>query len=545
VTSPGEGGARSQNAGKGGARSQNDWEARAEVVVVGSGVAGLTAALGARQRGLRVLVVCKGSVDDSATAWAQGGIAVVDGASPVAGDSVATHVADTLTAGVGLCDEVAVRSIIAAGAAAVQQLQSRGARFDRGPDGGTARTREGGHSFRRVIHAGGDATGAEVQRALMAAGSDLAVLQHHLVLQVLLSRAGAVAGLLVADGQGRRGVVHAPAVVLATGGLGHLYAATTNPPVATGDGLALALRAGAQVADLEFVQFHPTVLFAAGAGGQRPLITEAVRGEGALLRDLDGVSVTAGVHPLGDLAPRDVVAAAITERLRRSGTDHVLLDARGVPDFARRFPTVQSACVAAGIDPSAQPIPVTPAAHYSCGGVVTDLHGRTCVGGLFAAGEVARTGLHGANRLASNSLLEGLVVGERVAAAAAQQVCDAVPGEARVPEAEAARVLPRARLQQLMSTHLSIGRSAEGIATVTSELSTAAPGEGRTDTEDANLTVVAQALSAAAAARRESRGCHVRTDHPSCDETNASSTIIELDRETGLPALRETSGAAA
>jgi len=520
------------------------WEARADVVVVGSGVAGLTAALGAQQRGLRVLVVCKGAVDDSATAWAQGGIAVVDGASPVAGDSVATHVADTLTAGVGLCDEVAVRSIIAAGAAAVQQLQSRGARFDRGPDGGTAHTREGGHSFRRVIHAGGDATGAEVQRALMAAGSDLAVLQHHLVLQVLLSRAGAVAGLLVADGQGRRGVVHAPAVVLATGGLGHLYAATTNPPVATGDGLALALRAGAQVADLEFVQFHPTVLFAAGAGGQRPLITEAVRGEGALLRDLDGVSVTAGVHPLGDLAPRDVVAAAITERLRRSGTDHVLLDARGVPDFARRFPTVQSACVAAGIDPSAQPIPVTPAAHYSCGGVVTDLHGRTCVGGLFAAGEVARTGLHGANRLASNSLLEGLVVGERVAAAA-QRVVEAGSVEARVPAAEAARVLPRERLQQLMSTHLSIGRSAEGIATVDHELAAAAVRAGITETEDANLTVVAQALSAAAAARRESRGCHVRTDHPSRDETNASSTIIELDRETGLPALRETSGAAA
>ncbi|MGZ4557237.1 MAG: L-aspartate oxidase, partial [Mycobacteriaceae bacterium] len=427
------------SAGQGGARStvpgQGAWEARTDLVVVGSGVAGLTAALCAQQRGLRVLVVSKATVDDSSTAWAQGGIAVVGVEALAAGDSVQAHVADTLTAGVGLCDEAAVRSIITAGAGAVKRLVARGARFDRSPDGSTARTREGGHTFRRVVHAGGDATGAEVERALVAAArtEQLVVLEHHTATQVLLGRDGTVNGVAVADESGGVGVLHAPAVLLATGGLGHLYAATTNPGVATGDGVALALAAGARVSDLEFVQFHPTVLFAPGATGQRPLVTEAVRGEGAVLVDLDGTSVMAGVHPMADLAPRDVVAAAITERMRRSGTDHVLLDARAIAGFAHRFPTVQAACVAVGLDPAVQPIPVAPAAHYSCGGVVTDVNGCTSVTGLYAAGEVARTGLHGANRLASNSLLEGLVIGERVAVAAAERVAEAGPVDATLP----------------------------------------------------------------------------------------------------------------
>ena len=547
---PGQGGARSHDPGQGGARSDgpgNGWEARADIVVVGSGVAGLTAALGARQRGLCVLVVSKGAVADSATAWAQGGIAVVGAEARAAGDSPQAHVSDTLTAGAGLCDEAAVRSIVTAGAAAVGRLQGRGARFDRAADGCTARTREGGHSFRRVIHAGGDATGAEVERALVEAGRELTVLERHVALQVLQGRDGAVTGLLVADEEGRQGVLHAPAVVLATGGLGHLYAATTNPEVATGDGIALALAAGAQVRDLEFVQFHPTALFARGACGQRPLVTEAVRGEGAVLVDLDGASVMAGVHPLADLAPRDVVAAAITARMRRSGTDHVLLDARGIPAFARRFPTVQAACSAANIDPATQPIPVTPAAHYSCGGVRTDVHGRTSVTGLYAAGEVARTGLHGANRLASNSLLEGLVVGERVARAAAERVTGAGRVAAGVPTGEPGRALPRERLQRLMSAYCGIGRSSEGLDALDVELAAATfrHGADRSSWEDAGLTTVAMALSLSAAARRESRGAHVRTDYPDPSEHPTHSTVIELDRETGLPTVRATSGATA
>lgn len=529
--------------GQAGGRS---WEAAADLVVVGSGVAGLTAALAAQAAGLRVLVVSKAEVDDSSTAWAQGGIAVVGTDALAAGDSVAAHVIDTLAAGGGLCDVDAVRSIVGDGGAAVGRLVARGAQFDLGPDGATARTREGGHSFRRVVHAGGDATGAEVQRALVAATAGLAVLEGHTATRVLLGADGTVTGLAVLAADGATGVLHAPAVLLATGGLGHLYSATTNPEVATGDGVALALMAGALVSDLEFVQFHPTVLFTVGGAGQRPLVTEAVRGEGAVLVDLEGRSVTAGVHPLGDLAPRDVVAGAITARMRMTGTDHVLLDARSLEGFAGRFPTVHAACAAVGIDPATDLVPVSPAAHYSCGGVVTDVSGRTNVPGLLAAGEIARTGLHGANRLASNSLLEGLVVGERVAVAAAERVRSARPAEAVLHAEQPVRVLDRAVLQAAMTAHASLGRDAAGLDGLATVLA-AAPERVVTDRrghEDANLTVVARALVAAAAARLESRGCHLRTDHPDVDGQLCRSTAVRLDPD-GTPVLAVTAGAAA
>lgn len=524
------------------------WEAHADLVVVGSGVAGLTAALAARVAGLRVLVVSKAEVADSSTAWAQGGIAVVGADALEAGDSVAAHVTDTLAAGGGLCDIDAVRSIVGAGGAAVARLVDRGAHFDTGPDGATARTREGGHSFRRVVHAGGDATGAEVQRALVAAttGSGLALLEQHTATRVLLGPDGSVTGLAVLDAAGATGVLHAPVVLLATGGLGHLYSATTNPEVATGDGVALALAAGALVSDLEFVQFHPTVLFTPGGAGQRPLVTEAVRGEGAVLVDLEGRSVTAGVHPLGDLAPRDVVAGAITARMRSAGTDHVLLDARSLEGFARRFPTVHAACAAVGIDPAFDLVPVAPAAHYSCGGVVTDVSGRTCVPGLLAAGEVARTGLHGANRLASNSLLEGLVVGERVAAAAVERTRVARRTEAVLERVHPARVLDRSSLQAAMTARASLGRDADGLALLAGALA-GAPQRVVTDRrscEDANLTAVAAALVVAAQARPESRGCHLRSDHPAAVESLRRSTVVRLDPD-GSPVLAETAGAAA
>jgi L-aspartate oxidase len=512
----------------------------ADLVVVGSGVAGLSAALRARELGLRVIVVTKSTIGDGNTRWAQGGVAVV---LPGTGDSVAAHIGDTVAAGAGLCDETAVREILAGGPAAVASLCERGAVFDAGPDGAPAMTREGGHTALRVIHSGGDATGAEVQRALTAAttGSGLPVLEQVTVTEVLRDEAAAVAGIALLGADGEAAVLPARAVLLATGGLGQLYAATTNPEVATGDGLALALRAGAGASDLEFVQFHPTVLHGGpGSRGRRPLVTEAVRGEGAVLLDVTGAPVTAGVHPLGDLAPRDVVAAAISRRMAATGTDHVLLDATGITGFARRFPTVWAACTAAGIDPAADPIPVTPAAHYHCGGVRTDTSGRTTVPGLYAAGEVARTGLHGANRLASNSLLEGLVVGAAAATAAARELAVTPPPGPPLPLAPVQPAADRDDLQRAMSAHGGIGRDAAGLGAAAALVAGAPHRRIRSvaDAEDAALTVVAAALLAAATARTETRGCHVRSDHRGRSERWRRSSTIVLDA-AGTPVFDE------
>ncbi|UGT60776.1 L-aspartate oxidase [Nocardia asteroides] len=520
-----------------------DWEAAADLVVIGGGVAGLTAARTASLRGLRVLTLSKGGPADTATQYAQGGIAVV---APE-GDSVDAHVRDTVAAGAGLCDAAAVRSIVAGGQVAVAALTDLGAVFDLGRDGRVARTREGGHSIRRIIHAGGDATGAEVQRALRAAG--LPVLFGAAAGEVLLGADG-VRGVLVISERGT-GVVHAPAVLLATGGLGQLYALSTNPDGATADGVALALRAGAAVADLEFVQFHPTVLYTPGGLGRRPLISEAVRGEGGVLVDLAGRSVTAGVHPRGDLAPRDVVSLAIAARMRETGADHVLLDATGIAGFAARFPTITASCLAAGIDPRTDPIPVAPAAHYQCGGVVTDTEGRTGVPGLYAAGEVARTGLHGANRLASNSLLEGLVVGERAGAAAVER--RGAAAEVTEVGRGAAEVAPRAAVQRLATAHASVVRDADGLDRARRRLAElsrpvapddrhpsgvdAAAARRITAVEDAALTLTAKALLAAAALRTESRGCHTRSDHPGTVAAQAHSTRFVLGPDgTPVPA---------
>ncbi|GAA4766578.1 L-aspartate oxidase [Actinomycetospora chibensis] len=511
--------------------SAGEWETTADLVVVGSGVAGLTAALAARRRGLRVLVVTKDVPDAGSTRWAQGGIAVVLG--DVAGDSVDAHLADTLAAGGGLVDARAAAEILAAGPRAVTGLRAEGAVFD-GPAARLARTREGGHSALRVVHAGGDATGAEVERALLAAGdrAGLTVLAGHAASSVLTGPDGSVQGLEVRDADGRAGRLAAPAVLLATGGVGGLYETTTNPDVATADGWALALRAGATLADVEFVQFHPTALFTGrGRPGRAPLVTEALRGEGAVLRDTTGASVTAGVHPLGDLAPRDVVATAITRRIAALGVDHVWLDATGVPDVVARFPTVAASCAAIGVDLARDPVPVRPAAHYSCGGVVTDTHGRTGVPGLWAAGEVARTGLHGANRLASNSLLEGLVVGRR----AADDVARALAGPRRLAEptethARPVPVADRAVLRAALTRSAGIGRDAAGLAAASDAVEAASTLRlpvTRAETEDAALTLAAHALLAAAGSRTETRGCHVRTDHPATDDhwQRASSTV--------------------
>lgn len=555
-----------------------DFTASADVVVIGSGIAGLTVALDAAAAGRSVVLVTKGAPADANTTWAQGGVAVVqpDPADRDPGDTVAAHVADTVTAGAGLTDPAATAVILGQGPAAVERLRARGAVFDAGPTG-LLRTREGGHHANRVVHAGGDATGAEIERALLAAPGLPTVLADHQALDVLLDEDGHAVGVSVlapagaalsdpeldgldgvpriAETDDRRPVVGhilARSVVLATGGAGHLYAVTTNPAVATGDGLAMALRAGAALSDVEFMQFHPTALWTGPfERGSRPLVTEAVRGEGAVLVDVSGRRIMPGVHPLADLAPRDVVALAISRSMAGSGgtpADHVLLDATGIPgaDFRRRFPTVTAACRAAGIDPSTDPIPVAPAAHYHCGGVLTDLAGRTTVPGLYAVGEVARTGLHGANRLASNSLLEGLVMGERVAAdlpvagpAAVGRAIGVAPGTGIGATGQLPLADPRGRLelQLAMSASVGIGRDAAGLHEAAA-VARAAELTGRvalTPTreavEAANLSLVAGAVIAAAADRNESRGCHVRVDHPGTDAVGRSTVIRWLDGE--------------
>ncbi len=498
------------------------WRQRADVIVIGTGVAGLAAALAAHRAGRSVVLLSK--VGETATFYAQGGIAVVlPEVLSDSGDSIEAHVADTLAAGGGVCDAAAVSSIVADGHRAVAELVTDGACFDESAPGRWALAREGGHSRRRIIHSGGDATGAEVQRALNYAAANLDVRRNHVALE-LRADSGTVTGVMVLSEDGP-GVIHAPSVILATGGLGHLYEATTNPEGSTGDGVALAMWAGLPTSDLEFVQFHPTMLFDGPGGGRRPLITEALRGEGAKLIDAQGNSITSGVHPMGDLAPRDVVAAAVEARLAATGDPCVYLDARTIANFARRFPTVAASCLQAGIDPTRQPIPVVPGAHYSCGGVLTDVFGRTEIPGLFAAGEVARTGMHGANRLASNSLLEGLVVGARAGQVAARHAVDAGPARTDTAALPVRPAVARADLQRAMTRYASIVRSGDGLAQLIDLLDSATPRviKSRNDFEDSALTTVATAVAAAALARTESRGCHHRSDFPDTDPAQAIS----------------------
>ncbi|NBE96381.1 L-aspartate oxidase [Nonomuraea sp. KC401] len=506
------------------------WTVEADVVVVGSGIAGLTAALrfAELEPKARVLVVTKDVLSAGSTRWAQGGIAAV--LDPH--DTPDEHLSDTLLAGVGLCDVEAVRTLVSEGPDALRRLMARGARFDRAPDGELQLTREGGHRRRRIVHAGGDATGAEVQRALVEAvrAGSIEVVEHALVLDLLKDAEGRARGVtLHVMGEGARdgvGAVRARAVVLATGGMGQVYAATTNPSVSTGDGVALALRAGAVVRDLEFVQFHPTVLWLGPQStGQQPLISEAVRGEGAFLVDHDGERFMPGEHELADLAPRDVVAKAIMRRMRETGREHVYLDGRhfGRDTWRTRFPTIYAVCREHGIDPAAEPVPVAPAAHYASGGVRTDLRGRTSIEGLYACGEVACTGVHGANRLASNSLLEGLVFAERIAEDIHRVRPE--PGDPVAGQAAPGLVDPRTRprIQGHMSMGASVLRSRESLLVTAKALRDArwtpvAVPACTESWEATNLLTVATVLTGAATARLETRGSHWREDHDSRDD---------------------------
>ena len=508
-----------------------------DVVVVGSGVAGLSVALGIVQGdpATRVVVLSKGGPQDGSTSWAQGGVA----AAIAPGDTPAAHALDTMVAGAGACDPHTVDALVGEGPARLADLIAAGALFETDGRGVLSVTREGGHHADRIVHAGGDATGAEVSRALLAAAARAGIevrtgtrVQEVLTIEVHGDRA--VTGVLVTGPDGALRVLAAPEVVLATGGLGHAYSSSTNPAGVTGDGLALALRAGAVLTDLEFVQFHPTALWTGpSASGRLPLVSEAVRGAGATLLDGAGRPVMAGVHPLGDLAPRDIVARAIVERMADGPggvSDHVLLDTTrlGRETVHRRFPTMVAACAAIGVDPVTEPVPVAPAEHFLCGGVRTDAWGRTGVTGLSAVGEVAATGVHGANRLASNSLLEGLVFGRRVATrllagtaprhdpdtsrvlggavAAANLTLELETAAGRDAAADAEKT------RAVLSRHAGIQRDGAGLATAGEILATLAPASAHA--AGADLHLVATALVAAAATRTESRGCHWRADTP-------------------------------
>ncbi|MBE0476594.1 MAG: L-aspartate oxidase [Coriobacteriia bacterium] len=499
---------------------------RCDVLVVGSGIAGLTTALAAAARGASVTLLTKASLAETGTWYAQGGIAGPVGEA----DSVELHLADTLVVGQGLCDWRVVQAVVGEAADALADLQALGVHFDLAADGGPALAREGGHSLPRVLHTG-DATGAEVQRTLtgtLRAASGVTVREHRFLVDVLTA-GERCAGVLAHDiGGGRNEVYWADAVVLATGGCGQVFRVTTNPAIATGDGVAAAWRAGADIADLEFVQFHPTALDSEAE--PKFLITEALRGEGAYLLDCDEERFMTGVHPLAELAPRDVVSREMERVMARCRRPNVWLDARhlGGEMLSERFPTVWERCREAGYDLARDLIPVAPAAHYMIGGVWVDIDGRTSLPGLYAAGEVTASGLHGANRLASNSLLEGLVFSRRIvralegASVPGPRASRVVSGEAETTSALALEV-GRDTLKRTMSEFVGTRRSEGSLAEAAGILGgmarmLAVSLRRAEELELQNMVTVAALIAHAAWMRSETRGAHSRLDFPERDD---------------------------
>jgi L-aspartate oxidase len=519
-----------------------------DLLVLGSGVAGLSAAVRAADtHRMRVGVLTKGALPQTTTRWAQGGVAAVLGGDP---DSTDLHLADTLAAGAGLCDVEAVRVLVDEGPLRVNELIAMGAMFDRDAHGELQLAREGGHSLARIVHAGGSATGAEVERALVeAVQATAAALHEHAFALELIVEAGRCRGITARFPDGTTREVRATNVLVTTGGAGQLYAVTTNPLEATGDGIAMALRAGVAVADVEFVQFHPTALSIEAM--PRPLLTEALRGHGALLRD------TNGERFVDEMQPRDVVSRAETRRMLELGTDHVFLDATGLEQFDQRFPNIAASLRAVDLDPAKDWLPVAPAAHYTCGGIVTDLQGASSLPGLWAAGEASCSGVHGANRLASNSLLEGMVFGPRAVEAIEAGVAgpeasgamrtvmgidpdqpDVVPGDviggrfvhldpvepaasrSDVPTAHDDPATIRAELQHQLTQLAGVLRDAVTLAEATAVVR-AVLAVPRGDTVAAhelhNLATVGRAVVDAAQRRQESRGAHTRDDFPRTD----------------------------
>lgn len=510
-----------------------------DLLVLGSGVAGLSAAVRAAEtHKMRVGVLTKGELPQATTRWAQGGVAAVLGGDP---DSTDLHLADTLQAGAGLCDVDAVRVLVDEGPHRVNELITLGAIFDRDTHGQLELAREGGHSLARIVHAGGSQTGAEVERALVeAVQATMAAIHEHAFALELIVEAGRCRGVTARFPDGSVQEVRATNVLVTTGGAGQLYAVTTNPLEATGDGIAMALRAGVAVADIEFTQFHPTALSVEAM--PRPLLTEALRGHGALLRD------TTGERFVDELQPRDVVSRAETRRMLELGADHVFLDATGLESFDTRFPNIAKELRAVGLDPATDWLPVAPAAHYTCGGIVTDLRGSSSLPGLWAAGEASCSGVHGANRLASNSLLEGMVFGPRAVEAieaggsgpeptgAMRTVLgmdpdrpDEVPAGViggrfvHLEPVEAVDAAPedpaalRTQMQHELTAHAGVLRDAASLdqaAKVVADALVAARADTVADHEVRNLATVARAAVEAARRREESRGAHTRDDFP-------------------------------
>jgi len=500
-------------------------ENRFDAIVVGGGVAGMMTAL--ELRPLRVALISYRSLGEwTSSAWAQGGIAAAVGDD----DSPALHAADTVAAGAGLVERRVAARLAADGPPAIARIAALGVRFDR--DGSRyALGREAAHSRRRVLRAGGDATGAELVRAIalaVRASSSIVAFEGAHVLDVTLA-GGRVDGLVMRDGDDRIAALAAPAVVLATGGLGGLYRFTTNPMASRGSGIAIAARAGARLADLEFVQFHPTALDV--PSDPLPLVTEALRGEGATLIDAAGDRVMAGIDPALELAPRDVVARRVFA-VRRAG-GRVYLDARTAPGegFPERFPTVFAACRRFGIDPRLTPIPVVAAAHYHMGGVAVDLAGRSNVPGLYACGEVAATGVLGANRLASNSLLEAVIYPERIARDIRARAAHVASSKAAPPVSEreppaAARPEEWRALRETMYAGVGVEREAAGLQAALAALEALGNRTASEDVRDAAL--VGSLVARAALRRRETRGSHVRTDFPATATVTGSRSYSTL-----------------
>jgi L-aspartate oxidase len=512
-----------------------------DALIVGSGIAGLRAAIAIASAGRRVAILTKDGPTDSSSDKAQGGLAAVLSDD----DEVALHYEDTLLAGDGLCHEAAVRVLVEEGPARALELIEWGARFDR-EGAQLALTREAAHSKNRILHARGDSTGREIVRALVEKARTtpgIELLPRTFSIDLVMQGGGA-SGLLVLDEErGTPRVLRASAIVLATGGAGQVYLETTNPPQATGDGAAMAYRAGAEMMDLEFVQFHPTALFLPGA--PRFLLSEAMRGEGGRLVDHRGRAFMTGVDPRGDLAPRDIVARAIFDVLRKSGRE-VYLDMTALPAdrVRRRFPMIAATCARHGLDIARDRLPVAPSAHFMMGGVKTDLMARSSIPRLYAAGEVACTGVHGANRLASNSLLEGLVFGARAGAAVvADEV--AAPSRSTVGDGEGAARLARQvrsiapeavapiaqRLRGVMWERVGLLRDAVGLQQAIADIlemeTGLAPREPRRPGLEArNLLFVGRLVAECALLRQESRGSHFRIDHPSREAGRGRHSII-------------------
>ncbi|HWI65883.1 MAG TPA: L-aspartate oxidase [Symbiobacteriaceae bacterium] len=502
-----------------------------DVLIVGTGIAGLYTALKVREIG-RVIVLTKRKLEESNTEYAQGGIAAAIGTE----DSPRLHLKDTLEAGANLCDEEAVKVLVEEGPDCVRELIEFGTQFDKNEEGEYELTREGAHSERRILHARGDATGDEIRRALQQKAYDegIMVYENRYIVDVL-THEGRCVGVLALDDKDRLTAYLARATILATGGAGQLYLNSTNPEVATGDGIAVSYRAGAEIEDVEFVQFHPTALY--GEGSPKFLISEAVRGEGALLLNKNGERFMPSYHPRAELAPRDVVARAIVDQMRLTNHPCVYEDAREIPNVEHRFPGIYSACLKRGIDMKTDLIPVAPAAHYIMGGIKTDVDGRTNIPGLYACGEVACTGIHGANRLASNSLLEGLVFGRRIANALI---------DGGMPPLTSAnfcwRMAPAipdrpvntlwAEIQQIMWDKVGIARDASGLSEAIGRLeaivgSLSGALQTKKGYQVANLATVALLVARAAKAREESRGGHFRTDFPQRNDEHWKRHIVQ------------------